>query len=90
MNSRVGGTAQRTDGTSRAENVAICVEKDQEVVGYLKKGDSGKFAKTIFYFLRSYKYSSSYANFSGKRGNLKDGEGLQFPCKMIVTGQKNT
>ena len=32
---------------------AVCVEKDQTVVGHLKKEDSGKFAKRIFYFLRS-------------------------------------
>ena len=28
---------------------AVCVDKDQTVVGHLKKGDSGKFAKTIFF-----------------------------------------
>ena len=28
---------------------AVCVDKDQTVVGHLKKGGSGKFAKTIFF-----------------------------------------
>ena len=38
---------------NHVDNLAVCVEKDQTVVGHLKKGDSGKFANTIFYFLRS-------------------------------------
>ena len=38
---------------NRVGKFAVCVEKDQTVVGHLKKGNSGKFAKTIFYFLRS-------------------------------------
>ena len=58
---------------------AVCVDKDQTVVGHLKKGDSGKFATTIFYFLRSGTYCNCYAEVSGKRCNLKDGEGLQVP-----------
>ena len=37
------------------------VEKDQTVVGHLKKGDSGKFTKTIFYFLRSDTYCNCNA-----------------------------
>ena len=70
------------------DKFAVCVEKDRTVVVHLKKGDSWKFAITIFYFLRSDTYSSFYAKVSGKRCNLKDGEGLQAPCKMIVMGQK--
>ena len=73
---------------NRVDKFANCVEKDQTVVGYLKKGDSGKFAKTILYFLRSDTYCNSYAVVSGKQCSLKDGEGLQVPCKIIITGQK--
>ena len=73
---------------NRVDKFAVYVEKYQAVVGRLKKGGSEKFPKTIFYFLRSGTYSSFYAKFSGKKGNLKDGEGLQVPCKMIVKRQK--
>ena len=65
------------------------LEKDQTVAGHLKKGDSRKFAKTIFYFVRSDTYCNCYAEVLGKRCNLKDGEGLQVPCKIIITEQKN-
>ena len=41
---------------NRIEKFAVWVEKDQTVVGPLKKGDSGKFAKAIFYFFRSDTY----------------------------------
>ena len=54
-----------------------CVDKF--AVSHLKKGNSGKFAKTNFYFLRSDSYCNYYAEVSGKRHNLKDGEGLQLP-----------
>ena len=56
------------------------VGKDANIVEHLKKGVSGKFAKTVFYFLRSDNYSNCFAKISGKRCNLKDGEGLQVPC----------
>ena len=78
----------RMEPDNRVDKFAVCVEKDQAVVGHLKKGNSVKFAKTIFYFLRSDTYSSCYVTVSGKRCNLKDGEWLQVPCKMIIMGQK--
>ena len=70
------------------DKCAVCVEKDKKVVGHLKKGESGKFTKIIFYFLRSDPYSSCIATISGKRCNLKDGEGLQVPRKLDMTGQQ--
>ena len=32
---------------------AVAVKKNQNVVWHLKKGKTGRFAKTLFYFLRS-------------------------------------
>ena len=71
------------------DKFAVCVGKGKTVFGHLKKGNSGKFAKTNFYFLRSDTYCNCYAEVSGKRHNLKDGEGLQFPWKIIIAKQKN-
>ena len=73
---------------NRVDKFSVCVEKDQAVVGHLKKGDSGKFAKTIFYFLSSNGYCNCYTKVSGTRCNLKDGEGLQVPFRIMITGQK--
>ena len=60
---------------------------NEKIVEHLKKGISGRFAKTIFYFLRSDAYSSAWAKVTGKRCNLGDGEGMQVPCKLNLSGQ---
>ena len=59
-----------------------------KIVGHLKKGTSGRSAKAIFYFLRSDAYSSAWAKVTGKRCNLGDGEGMQIPCKLSLSGQQ--
>ena len=58
------------------------------IVGYLKKGKSGRFAKTIFYYLRSHPQANCTAKVTGKRFNLGDGEGLQVPCILQFTGER--
>ena len=62
-------------------------EVNEKIVGYLKKGKSGRLAKTIFYFLHSGAYSSALAKVASKRCNLGDGEGTQVPCKLSLSGQ---
>ena len=91
----------RIEANNLVDKFAVCVEKDGNIVRHLKKGVSGKFAKTIFYFLRNANYSNCFAKVSGKRCNLKDGEGLQVPCclkdgeglqvpcNLYLTGQKS-
>ena len=52
---------------NRMDKFAVCVKINEKNVGYLKKSTSGRFAKTIFYFLRSDAYSSAWAKVTGKR-----------------------
>ena len=63
------------------DKFAVCVKINDKIVRHFKKGTSGRFAKTIFYFLRCDAYSSAWAKVTGKRCNLGDGEGMQVPCK---------
>ena len=70
------------------EKYAVCTRKDGQVVEHLKKGLTGRFAKTIFYFLRGESYSQCSAKIVGSRCNLGDGEGLQMPCELHILGQK--
>ena len=35
------------------DRFAVAVEKEGQIVGHLNKGNSGRFAKTLFYFLRA-------------------------------------
>ena len=72
---------------TRMDKFAVCVKINEKIVGPLKKGTSGRFAKTILYFRRSDAYSSAWAKVSGIRCNLDDGEGMQVPCKLSLSGQ---
>ena len=72
---------------NRMDKFAVYVKINEKIVGHLEKGTSRMFAKTIFYFLRSDAYSSAWAKVTGKRCNLGDGEGMQVPCKLSLSGQ---
>ena len=67
------------------DKYAVCVKKENEIVGHLPPGKSGKFAKTIF-ILRADELSSCKIVVTRKPVNLGDGEGMQVPCKLIFTG----
>ena len=68
------------------DKYAVCVKKENKIVGHLPLGKSGKFAKTIFYFLRADELRSYKIVVTGKPVNLADGKGLQVPCKLMFTG----
>ena len=40
------------------DKYAVCVKKENEIVGHLPPGKDAKFAKTVFYFLREDEYGS--------------------------------
>ena len=62
------------------DKYAVAVINNDTVVGHLMKGESGKFAKTIFYFLRSDELNSCTAVVTGRAVNIKDGKGMQIPA----------
>ena len=68
------------------DKYTVCVKKENKIVGHLPLGKSGKFTKTIFYFLRADELSSCKIVFTENPVNLGDGEGMQVPCKLIFTG----
>lgn len=68
------------------DKYAVCVKKENKIVGHLPLGKSGKFAKTIFYFLRADELSSCKVTVTGKPVNLGDGEGMQVPCNLTFIG----
>ena len=43
----------RREPENMEDKCAVCVLKSNAIVGHLKKGQSGRYAKTVFYFLRS-------------------------------------
>ena len=59
------------------DKYAVCLKTSNgTLVGRLKKGKSGHFAKTIFYYLWSHAQANRTAKVTGKSFNLSDGEGL--------------
>ena len=59
------------------------------VVGHLKKGTSGKFARSIFYFLKSEGNNKCWIDeVTSMQCNLGGGEGMQVPCLLDYEGRK--
>ena len=70
------------------DKYAVFVKKENKIVEHLPLGKSGKFAKTIFYFLRADEVSSCKLVVTVKPVYLGDDQGMQVPCKLIFTGVK--
>ena len=76
-----------TEPDNPVDTFAVAVKKNQNIVGHLKKGKTGRFGKTLFYFLRSDPYSKCHAKITWKRCNLGDGDGLQLLCILYISGR---
>ena len=70
------------------DKYTVCVKKENEIVGQLPLGKDGKFAKTVFYFLRADEYGSCNVLIKGKPVNLGDGDGMQVSCTLNFVGRK--
>ena len=72
---------------NRMDKFAVCVKINEKIVRHLKKGTSGRFAKTIFYFLWSDVYSStwlsstypSYPRFDLTSSFCRDNKSSSYP-----------
>ena len=77
----------RREPENPTDKYAACVLEDGKVVGNLKKGSNGRFAKIIFYFLRSNTCAKCCVKITGKPVNLADGEEMQVPRMLELEGQ---
>ena len=71
------------------DKYAVCVKKNNVIVGHLPLGKDVRFVKMILYFLRADRYAECKVIITGKEVNLGDGEGLQAPCLLEISGMKN-
>ena len=62
------------------------IDKLSVVVEHFSKGKTGRFVKTILFFLCGNNENSYKVEVTGKRVSLGDEEGLQIPCKLLFTG----
>ena len=53
--------SKRPEPENKIDKYVVAVTKDTRVIGYLKKGKTGRYAKTIFYFLQANRLNT--ANF---------------------------
>ena len=76
------------ESANPVDKYAVAVKKNNVVVGHLPLGCSGKFAKTIFYFLRADEWSECKVIVTGKPVNRRDGDDMQVPSLLKFHGQK--
>ena len=68
--------------TNKLDKYAVAVKgKDGDVIGHLPLGKSGKFAKTVFYFLKSGKNIHCKITLTEKATNAGDGLRMKVPCQ---------
>ena len=56
------------------DKYAVCVKKNNVIVGHLPLGKDGRFVEMIFYFLRADRYAECKVIITGKEVNLGDGD----------------
>ena len=69
------------------DTYGVCVKKSTSIVGHLPLGKNGKFAKTIFYFLRADQDVECKVAITCEEVNLDDGYGMQVSCKLKISGR---
>ena len=67
----------------------MAIEKVGQIVAHLIKGNSGRFANTMFYFLRANHGNTCQAEVRRKKDDLGDWQGLQVPCTLQFSERKN-
>ena len=86
----IGYELQRfIEPTDKLDKYAIAVKgKDGDVIGHLPLGKSGKYAKTVFYFLKSDKNHHCKITVTGKATNAGDGRGMKVPCQLLFLAEE--
>ena len=66
----------------------MVVNKDARVVGHLKKGKTGRYAKTAFYFFEANPWNNANITVTGNKINFGDWQGLQILCTTSIKGEE--
>ena len=78
----------RPEPESEIDKYTVAVTKDARVISQLKKGKTGRYPKTVIYFLRANLMSTACITVTGKRVNFRDGHGFQIPCTNLFKGEE--
>ena len=63
-------------------------ENDAWVIGHLKKGKTGLYAKNVFYFLQANPMNTAGITVTWKSVNFGEGQGFQIPCTILFKGEE--
>ena len=78
----------RPESEKDIDKYIVPVTKDVQVIGHLKKGKTGRYVKTVFYFLRANPMNIASITVTGKRVNFGDGQILLIPCTILFKVEK--
>ena len=79
----------RSEPKNEIDKYAVAVTKDARVIGHLKKGKTGRYAKTVFYFLRANLMNTISITVTGKGLMLEMGKACKFPAQFYSKEKKN-
>ena len=72
---------------NKVDKYAVAVaDNENNLIGHLPKGKSGKYAKTMFYFLKTDPLNICLAKITEKAVNLGDNRGMRISCLLQFTG----
>ena len=75
--------------TNKLDKYEVVVKgKDGDVIGHLPLRKSGKFAKTVFYFLKSGKNNHCKITLTEKATNAGDGLRMEVPSQLVFLAEK--
>ena len=76
------------DPDNTVDKYALAVMNKDRVVGHLMKGKSEKFAKTVFFFLRTDEINSTTVKTTREAVNIGKWVGMEVPCSITFTISK--
>ena len=71
----------RPEPKNEIDKYAVAITKETRVIGHLKKGKTGRYAKIIFYFPLANPMNTASITVTEKRVNFEDG---QEACKFLA------
>lgn len=82
-------TAMEPDNVKDKYAVAVYQKGKRVIIGHLPLGQAGKFAKTIFYFLKACKDNRCKIIVTAKKAvNKNDELGMKVPCRLEFSAEE--
>ena len=79
----------RPELENAVDKYAVAVVKDTHDVGHLKKGKNGRFAKTIFYFLRANQLNIADVTVKGRDRTMETERDCKFLARLNLREKQN-